>query len=92
MIRKTDNRGEHAGWWSPVRSWQSLTATVTATCTANARPAQPQAANHSCSAGLSWLSATPEKRKVGSSILPLTTTLSCADVRLVIVRCGSWRL
>ena len=28
----------------------------------------------------------PEKRKVGSSILPLTTTLTCADVHLVIVK------
>jgi hypothetical protein len=28
----------------------------------------------------------PEKRKVGSSILPLTTTLTCADVRLVITK------
>ena len=28
----------------------------------------------------------PEKRKVGGSTPPLTTTLTCADVRLVIVR------
>jgi hypothetical protein len=28
----------------------------------------------------------PEKRKVGSSILPLTTALTCADVRSVIVK------
>jgi hypothetical protein len=28
----------------------------------------------------------PEKRKVGSSILPLNTALTCADVRLVIVK------
>jgi hypothetical protein len=28
----------------------------------------------------------PEKRKVGSSILPLTTTLTCADARFMIVK------
>jgi hypothetical protein len=34
------------------------------------RLAQPQAAKHACLTGLSWVSATPEDRKVGGSTHP----------------------
>lgn len=51
--------------------------------TSGQRGVQPaQAACH----GFAWTCKPPEKRKVGSSILPLTTTLTCADVHLVIVK------
>jgi hypothetical protein len=53
----------------------SLTATVTATRAANANLAQPRTARPCSAIELGWASAPPEKRKVGSSILPLTTRL-----------------
>ena len=68
-----------------ARPWVSLTATVTATSAANAKLARPRTGQHSCSTGLSWQSATPEKRRAGGSTPPLTATLTCADARFMIV-------
>ena len=52
----------------------SLTATMTATTAVVSALTQPGTATYSRKSCLSWASATPEKRKVGGSTLPLTTT------------------
>jgi hypothetical protein len=52
---------------------QSMTATMTATWATNASLKLPPAASYCSVAGLTWPSATPEKRKAGGSTPPLTT-------------------
>ena len=42
---------------------------MTATTAVISAPTQPQTATYSCTSAVSWASATPEKRKVDSSIL-----------------------
>jgi hypothetical protein len=63
-----------------------LTVTVTATAAANRYQQRSPTAHNTRTIRANWGYVRPEKRKVGSSILPLTTILTCADVDLVIAK------